>query len=551
MHPLVTVLIPAYNAERTIRRALASVFIQDYPALEVIVVDDGSMDTTSDVVAGYKRSEIQLLQLPKNLGECGAMNEGIRVAKGKYVAFLDADDEWLPGKLNKQLAVLEQNPKAIMATCGCWFVDAAGNIDEEFGMPPPGFAKDQIWRSLLVATCIAKPCVVARASAFEQMGLFDTTLRVAGDQEMWIRLAVAGEVEFIEEFLTVAHDTPGSLTKVFGKNEYQYGLSVIRRHIAAQRARLPAEEIRHILRERYTALGRNQYGAGRAWSGGRLILRAIALGGHPRENLWYLFTASPPARLVKALRPAGSPPAHPRPAVARRLVPSNPLLTPSEENLVEIPPGPPILIVGVDLEAEFDWNGARPRPAETVKNVREQVLVHRIFDKFGVRPIYLVDYAVASQPDGYLPLRELADSHQCEIGAHVQSWENPPFAEELGDRTSFNHNLPAWLQKEKLHRMTEALCANIGVQPLTYRAGRYGVGEEIAWMLRSLRLSDRYERAAGHRHAATARPGLPVGVQSSLLVWRRARPARNSAYRGVLRRIVVTRAAARICPGAV
>src|SRR5437016_1350182 len=210
MQPLATVLIPAYNAEATIRRALDSALAQDYPAIEIVVVDDGSIDATSDVVASYGREEIRLLRLPRNRGEGGVLNEGIAIAKGEYIAFLDADDEWLPGKLTRQIAVLESNPKAIMATCGCRFVDSFGNLVEEFGMRPPGVAKDQIWRSLLAATCIAKPCVVARASAFKEVGLFDTTIAIAADQDMWIRLAATGEVEFVDEFLTVAHDTPGS-----------------------------------------------------------------------------------------------------------------------------------------------------------------------------------------------------------------------------------------------------------------------------------------------------------------------------------------------------
>ncbi len=109
-----------------------------------------------------------------------------------------------------------------------------------------------------------------------------------------------------------------------------------------------------------------------------------------------------------------------------------------------------------------------------------------VFDRFGVRPVYLVDYAVATQPEGYGPLREILRSGRCEIGAHLQPWETPPFDEELGERTSFNHNLPAWLQKEKLARLTEAITGSFGVRPVAYRAGRYGVGEEIAWILEAL-----------------------------------------------------------------
>src|SRR5579871_4665518 len=257
MLPLVSVIIPAYNAERTLRRAIDSALAQDYQAIEIIVVDDGSKDATSEVAAAYMQQGIRLLRLPCSRGEGGVLNEGIAIAKGEYIAFLDADDEWLPSKLTKQIAALERNSAAIMATCGCRFVDSSGHLVEEFGMRPLGVANNKVWQSLLAATCIAKPCVVVRAPAFKQTGMFDTAVRIMADQDMWIRLASTGEVEFVDEFLTVAHDTPGSLTKVYRKDEDKYGLRVIRRHLNAQRTRLSDNEIRYVLQERYTFLGRN------------------------------------------------------------------------------------------------------------------------------------------------------------------------------------------------------------------------------------------------------------------------------------------------------
>jgi glycosyltransferase involved in cell wall biosynthesis len=187
--PLVTVLILAFNAEETIGQALDSALAPDYSATE-IVIDDGSIDATSVVVAGgYRQQESRLLQLPCTLGEGGVLNEGIVAARGRYIAFLDADGEWLPCKLSRQIAVLESNPKATMATCRCRFAEGSGKEGEEFGRKPAGIAKDQMWRFLLAAACIAKPCVVVRTSAFHPVGLFDTALPVAADRDMWIRLA--------------------------------------------------------------------------------------------------------------------------------------------------------------------------------------------------------------------------------------------------------------------------------------------------------------------------------------------------------------------------
>jgi hypothetical protein len=143
-------------------------------------------------------------------------------------------------------------------------------------------------------------------------------------------------------------------------------------------------------------------------------------------------------------------------------------------------------MVIIDAEAEFDWEGPFSSSLISVRNLGQQAIAQDVFDRFGVRPAYLVDYAVATQAEGYEPIRTIHQSGRCEIGAHLQPWENPPFSEEFGARTSFNHNLPAWLQKAKLERLTEAIASTFGVTPLAYRAGRYGVGDEIAQTLLSL-----------------------------------------------------------------
>jgi hypothetical protein len=167
----------------------------------------------------------------------------------------------------------------------------------------------------------------------------------------------------------------------------------------------------------------------------------------------------------------------------------NLLLAPNKGQAIALSAGAPILIVAIDTEAEFDWGGPFQRTQTTVENIRNQALAQKIFDNFGVRPVYLIDYAVATQPDGYRPLVEFQKSGICEIGAHLHSWITPPFSEELSDRTSFAHNLTTALQKEKLTRLTEAIGSNFGAYPVTYRAGRYGISEETAAILASLNYS--------------------------------------------------------------
>ena len=114
--PLVSVIMPVYNGERYIRQAVDSVFCQEVP-LELIVVDDGSTDGTAEVLSSYQeRPDFRYLKNEKNLGAAGSRNRGVREARGRYVAFLDADDWWAKGKLKAQLKVLEQTGRVLCST---------------------------------------------------------------------------------------------------------------------------------------------------------------------------------------------------------------------------------------------------------------------------------------------------------------------------------------------------------------------------------------------------------------------------------------------------
>ncbi len=526
--PLVSVVIPAFNAAGTIRRAINSALAQTYDNLEIVVIDDGSRDATSDIVEAYHCPKIRLLRLAENVGASGATNAGLAAARGEFVAFLDADDEWLPTKLAKQVAILVKNPAAVMATCFCRFVDAEGHVSREFGLPPPGVDKQGMWRSLLAATFIAKPCVVARMDAVRKVGPFDVNLPVAEDQNMWIQLAMAGEVEFVPEYLTTVHDAPESLTKVYADRVDRYVLPMIKRHIMEQRHRLSHDEVREILGTRYTSVGRNLYLTNSVLRGAGLIMRAMLLGYRVPENLWYLAAACPPAKAIKRLigYPGGKV-GRDRGKTAPTVV-QNRLLAPPPSARADVRPGPPILMVIVDAEAEFDWEGPFSRSLVSVQNLSRQPIVQDVFDRFGVTPTYLVDYAVATQAEGYEPIRTIYQSGCCDIGAHLQPWENPPFAEQTGARTSFNHNLPAWLQKAKLERLTEAITSTFGVRPVAYRAGRYGVSDDIAQTLLSLGykidLSVLPRHDLRHRHG----PDFRNVLDQPVLVRAGQKPARGS-----------------------
>ena len=297
--PLVSVIIPAYNAEKTIRRALESVRLQDYAPIEIIVVNDASHDGTAAVVESFGELEIRLINRSANGGASAATNTGVHRASGEYVAFLDADDEWLPGKLHKQVALISANPQMTFVSCGGLFISSSGEVRQEFGMKIPAVSSD-LWRKLLADTHVAKPCVLARRTALLQVGDFDETLPMAEDQDMWIRLASVGDVGIVLEPLVHVHDTPNSLTKTHARRIAEWVIPMVERNLERLKCRLAETDVKRILGERHSTLGRNLYVSGAYGAGIRLLWRASLLGHRPIENLWYVITASPPMKAVKA-----------------------------------------------------------------------------------------------------------------------------------------------------------------------------------------------------------------------------------------------------------
>jgi len=163
------------------------------------------------------------------------------------------------------------------------------------------------------------------------------------------------------------------------------------------------------------------------------------------------------------------------------------MLDPSTWRIIHWPPQQsPTIVVVVDTEAEFDWARQRPRRAVAVTSVKSLIRVQPIFERYQVRPTYVLDYPVSSTPEAYEIIGELHRSGSCEIGAHLQPWDNPPFFERNTDENSYPGNLPFELEREKLLRLSRVIRENIGVAPRIYKAGRYGVGRATEQILTEL-----------------------------------------------------------------
>lgn len=194
---LVSIIIPTRNRVEYLKQALDSVYAQDYADFEVIVVDDGSTDTTSELVQQYDKRLHYYHQYHQ--GVAAARNYGIRHAKGRWVAFLDDDDLFLPGKLSKNMAYLRSHPDIIWLCSGFQLVDAqAQPLPREPIVPPAEITLHEIAMFSFLHTS----SVVVSASVLREVGGFPEGVKVSEDYHVWAKLLAQGKGGAMPEVLT-------------------------------------------------------------------------------------------------------------------------------------------------------------------------------------------------------------------------------------------------------------------------------------------------------------------------------------------------------------
>ncbi|MCJ7517879.1 MAG: glycosyltransferase family 2 protein [Methanomassiliicoccales archaeon] len=200
----VSIVIPTYNRATSLGAAIQSILDQTYQDFEIIVVDDFSSDDTEKVVKGFQDKRISYIRHAENRGASCARNTGIKRAKGRFVAFQDSDDIWLPSKLMKQIEVMSRasNEVGVVYT---------GYIRTESGVErynPPSYIDEKqgnIYRQLLKGNFVGTAMVLARKDCLEEVGLFDEEIYNYGeDWELWLRVAKRYLFILIDEPLVLA-----------------------------------------------------------------------------------------------------------------------------------------------------------------------------------------------------------------------------------------------------------------------------------------------------------------------------------------------------------
>lgn len=184
--PLGSIIIPAFNSEKTIRETIDSVLNQSFDDFEIIVINDGSQDATLEVTASIVDSRLKIFSY-SNAGVSASRNRGLSHACGDYIAFLDADDLWTPNKLECQLNALQEHPEAAVAYSWTNWIDASGKF-----LRPGGHITENgnVYRQLLLRDFIesgSNPLI--RKKALIKVGGFNEALSTAADWDMWLRLA--------------------------------------------------------------------------------------------------------------------------------------------------------------------------------------------------------------------------------------------------------------------------------------------------------------------------------------------------------------------------
>lgn len=204
--PLISVVIPSYNYARYLGEAIDSALGQTYPNVEVVIVDNSSTDNTLEVLRSYG-DRVRWFQQP-NQGVSGSRNRGIMESRGELIAFMDADDVWLPEKLTRQVELLS-NPRVGMVYCGLQYIDAQGKPLEQSinGLRGRVLKKLALLEPPGVPACGSSALI--RRECFDKVGGFDRELSISADWDMWRRIACHYEIEFVHEPLVLyrQHDS--------------------------------------------------------------------------------------------------------------------------------------------------------------------------------------------------------------------------------------------------------------------------------------------------------------------------------------------------------
>jgi glycosyltransferase involved in cell wall biosynthesis len=299
--PRVSVVIPAYNAAALLPRAIASVAAQTMRDLEVLLVDDASTDGSAEaaeaLLRGYGLAHAVLRQAA-NGGPAVARNAGVAAARGDYVAFLDADDVWMPEKLALQVALLDAHPNVTLCGCQADWVDSSGAFVAPLFEDLPALLPDG-WKRLLWHCYVATPCAVVRRADLGTQP-FDPELRVGEDRDLWIKLATNGVVGLVPESMARILISPDSFMATHTELVVRCTWPMVERHLASFSDALTPFERRRVRGSLHSQVGKSLSDQpGNFLRSSRHLVFAALSGFRPFDSMRHLAFTAPGLRTIK------------------------------------------------------------------------------------------------------------------------------------------------------------------------------------------------------------------------------------------------------------
>lgn len=230
VNPLISVLMPVYNGQQYLVEAIKSILNQTYKHFELLLLDDGSSDNSEQIIKGFKDSRIVYIKNETNKGLIFTLNRGIGLAKGTYIARMDADDVSVASRFEKQILEFEKDEKLVV--CGS-FIKTFGNGAEEYISHIP-VTNAQIMSSIFFACPFAHPSVMIRKESLMQLNEFyREDYKHSEDYDLWSRLVFVGNSKNIPEFLLNYRVHDKQVSTVFEDHKYQ-SVSKIQTNLLSQ-----------------------------------------------------------------------------------------------------------------------------------------------------------------------------------------------------------------------------------------------------------------------------------------------------------------------------
>ena len=299
--PDISVIVPVYNGERFIEEALTSVLDQTYRDFEVIVVNDGSTDRTGKILEVYERKGLIRCFVRDNGGSAGARNTGLNAARGRYIAFLDADDEWCPEKLERQRLFFSRHPSIKAVHTELEIVKNGRLLPNAFnrqGLIREGWLFEHIL--LLKSWVFLSTLMVERA--LQSVGYFNESLRTAEDTNLILRLSKRYRFGFMDDILLRrrVHDANLSHSGTGNYGTFKNLEDIAKRYPELDPSRSVlmrrAYELRYLMFG-YSAFRSSRYAAARSF-----LLKAIRLRPVNVRAITYLGASFFPEAMLKGIR---------------------------------------------------------------------------------------------------------------------------------------------------------------------------------------------------------------------------------------------------------